>query len=295
MFMNGYGSHTFSLLNAAGERFWVKFHLKTQQGHRNFTNEESALEIGRSRETYQEALFGSIERGAFPKWTLFIQVMPELDAEKTHYNPFDLTKVWPHTDYPLTEVGVLELNRNPENYFAEIENAAFSPSNIVPGIGFSPDKVLQARIFSYPDAQRYRLGTHYEALPVNAPKCPVSHYHKDGAIRFFSNGGNQDAYYEPNSFGGPVPDRSRKEPPLKISGDIDRFAAQSVIDDYTQPRALYRLMGREQQARLHATIAGSMAGVPVPILERARAHFTQVDPELSAGIHAENQADAASQ
>ena len=185
MYMNGYGSHTFSFWNNDGERFWVKFHFKTQQGHRHYTNAEADKVIGTSRETYQEEFFGSIERGEFPRWTLYVQVMPEKEAEKTSYNPFDLTKVWPHADYPLIEVGVVELNRNPDNYFAEIEQAAFSPSNVVPGIGFSPDKVLQARIFSYADAHRYRLGTHYEALPVNVAQCPVHHYHKDGAMRFF--------------------------------------------------------------------------------------------------------------
>ena len=163
----------------------MKFHFKTRQGHDFYTNEESATKIGQTREGYQEALFGTIEEGHYPIWDMKVQIMPETDAENTPYNPFDLTKVWPHGDYPLIDVGTLELNRNPENYFAEIENAAYSPSNIVPGIGFSPDKVLQARIFSYADAHRYRLGTHYEALPVNAPKCPVHHYHKDGSMRFF--------------------------------------------------------------------------------------------------------------
>ena len=204
MYMNGYGSHTYSFINAAGERFWVKFHFKTQQGHRHYTNAEAAKVIGESRETYQEELFGTIDRGAFPKWTMYVQVMGELEAEKQNVNPFDLTKVWPHADFPLIEVGVMELNRNAENYFAEIEQAAFSPSNIVPGIGFSPDKMLQARIFAYADAHRHRLGTHYEALPVNAPKCPVHHYHKDEQMRFTQNDtGNPDAYYEPNSFNGP--------------------------------------------------------------------------------------------
>ncbi|MGE5766286.1 MAG: catalase, partial [Bacteroidota bacterium] len=201
--MNGYGSHTYSFLNEDGERFWVKFHFKTQQGHRFWTNAEAEQVVGKTRESTQADLYGAIESGDFPKWTLYVQVMPETDAEKTPYNPFDLTKVWPHGDYPLIEVGVMELNRNPDNYFAEIEQAAFSPSNIVPGIGFSPDKMLQARIFSYADAHRYRLGTHYEALPVNAPKCPVHHYHKDGPMRFFANNPYPDAYYEPNSFGGP--------------------------------------------------------------------------------------------
>jgi catalase len=227
----------------AGERYWVKFHFKTLQGHNHWTNGESAEVIGRSRETTQEDLFGAIERGEYPKWRVCVQIMPETDADKTPYNPFDLTKVWPHKDYPLIEVGVMELNRNPDNYFAEIEQAAFSPSNIVPGIGLSPDKMLQARVFSYADADRYRLGTHYEALPVNAPKCPVHHYHKDGPMRFFRNdAGNADAYYEPNSMGGPGQAADFREPPLRISGDADRYDHREGNDDYSQPRALFRLM-----------------------------------------------------
>ena len=224
MYMNGYGSHTYSFLNAQNERHWVKFHFKTLQGHRHYTNREGEAVIAKDRESYQRELFGAIEEGRFPKWRLFVQIMPELDAEKTPYNPFDLTKVWPHGDYPLIEVGILELNRNADNYFAEIEQLAFSPSNIVPGIGFSPDKMLQARIFSYADAHRYRLGTHYEALPVNAPKAAVHHYHKDGSMRFFKNDtGNPDAYYEPNSFNGPAEAPEFREPPLRISGDADRY------------------------------------------------------------------------
>ena len=233
-FMNGYGSHTYSFWNANGERFWVKFHFKTQQGHRFLTNAEASAVVGQTRESYQEDLYGSIDRGDFPRWTMQVQIMPEADAEKTSYNPFDLTKVWPHADYPLIEVGVVELNRNPENYFAQIEQAAFSPSNKVPGIGYSPDKMLQARVFSYADAHRHRIGTHYESLPVNAPKCPVHHYHKDGAMRFFDNNtGNPDAYYEPNSFGGPVQDPSVAEPPLRISGDAARYNHREGNDDFT--------------------------------------------------------------
>jgi len=284
MFMNGYGSHTYSFINAEGERFWVKFHFKTQQGHQHFTDEESAAEIGRSRETYQEALFGSIEKGEFPKWKLFVQVMPELDAEKTPYNPFDLTKVWPHGDYPLIEVGVLELNRNPENYFQEIENAAYSPSNIIPGVGFSPDKVLQARIFSYADAHRYRLGTHYESLPVNAPKCPVHHYHKDGTMNFRAPSPTPDAYYEPNSFGGPRQEEGYREPPLKISGDADRFNHREGNDDYAQPRALYNLFDEGQKQRLYKAMGGSMIGVPEAIVRRALAHIAKIHPDYAAGV-----------
>ncbi len=284
-FMNGYGSHTFSFISAGGERHWVKFHFKTLQGHKHYTNAESADVIGRSRETYQEDLFGSIEAGDFPKWRMFVQIMPELDADKTAYNPFDLTKVWPHADYPLIEVGVVELNRNADNYFAEIEQAAFSPSNIVPGIGFSPDKMLQGRIFAYADAHRHRLGTHYEALPVNAPKTPAVHYHKDGAMRFFRNDtGNPDVYYEPNSFGGPKEVSTYREPPLKISGDGDRYNHRDGNDDYTQAGDLFRLFTTEQKERLFGNIADAMQGVPSEIVERQVAHFAKCDPAYGAGV-----------
>tara|TARA_R100000005_G_scaffold96729_1_gene86898 strand:- start:15146 stop:16618 length:1473 start_codon:yes stop_codon:yes gene_type:complete len=285
MYMNGYGSHTYSFWNNDGERFWVKFHFKTQQGHRHYTNEEASKVVGETRESYQEELFGTIERGEFPKWKLFIQVMPEADADKPSYNPFDLTKVWPHGDYPLIEVGVMELNRNADNYFAEIEQAAFSPSNIVPGIGVSPDKMLQARVFSYADAHRHRLGTHYEALPINAPQCPVHHYHKDGAMRFFRNDtGNPDAYYEPNSMNGPVQDESYLEPPLKISGDADRYNHREGNDDYVQPRALFHLFDAGEKDRLFANIAAAMQGVPEEIVQRQLGHFHKIDPAYAEGI-----------
>jgi catalase len=286
-FINGYGSHTYSLLNHNGERFWVKFHFKTQQGHKHYTNAEGAEVIGQSRETYQEDLFYAIERGEFPRWTMQVQIMPEMDAEKTPYNPFDLTKVWPHADYPVIEVGHFELNRNPANYFAEIEQAAFSPSNIVPGIGFSPDKMLQARIFSYADAHRHRLGTHYEALPVNAPKCPVHHYHKDGAMRFFDNNtANPDAYYEPNSFSGPVQNPAVAEPPLRISGDAARYNHREGNDDFGQPRALFALFDEGQRQRLFSNIADAMNGVPDSIVERQAVLFDRVDPAYGAGVRA---------
>ncbi|HYC02182.1 MAG TPA: catalase [Azospirillaceae bacterium] len=284
-FMNGYGSHTFSFWNHDGERFWVKFHFKTRQGHRTLTNDQSAEVIGRSRESYQEDLFGAIEAGDFPRWTMFVQVMPELEAENTPYDPFDLTKVWPHADYPLIEVGEVELNRNADNYFAEIEQAAFSPSNIVPGIGFSPDRVLQGRLFAYADAHRYRIGTHYEALPVNQPKCPVRHYHKDGAMRFFRNDtGNPDAYYEPNSFGGPAQDPGVAEPPLRLTGAADRHDHRLDNDDYIQPRALFALFDEGQRRRLFANIAAAMQGVPGFIVERQLAHFERIHPDYAAGV-----------
>jgi catalase len=282
--MNGYGSHTYSFVNAQSERHWVKFHFKTQQGHRHWTNAEAERIVGRSRETTQEDLFGSIERGEYPRWTVQIQAMSERDADTTPYNPFDLTKVWPHRDFPLIKIGVLELNRNPDNYFAEIEQAAFSPSNIVPGIGFSPDKMLQARIFAYADAHRYRLGTHYEALPVNAPRCPVHHYHKDGAMRFFTNNPQPDAYYEPNSFGGPAQTPEVQEPPLGIDGDADRYDHRAGNDDFVQPRALWSLFDAAQCDRLYSNIAAAMQGVPEAIVQRQLALFARIHPDYGAGV-----------
>ncbi|WP_118132613.1 catalase [Oceanicella sp. SM1341] len=287
MNMNGYGSHTYSLWNDKGERFWVKFHFKTRQGHKHYTNAEAERLIGKTRESYQEALFGGIEKGVFPKWELQIQVMTEEQAEQTPYNPFDLTKVWPHSEFPVITVGEMELNRNAENYFAEIEQAAFSPSNIVPGIGHSPDKMLQARVFSYADAHRYRLGTHYEHLPVNAAKCPVHHYHKDGQMNFFGQQtGSADAYYEPNSFGGAVEDKSAQEPPMKLSGAVDRYNHREGNDDFSQPRALFELFDAGQKQRLFSNIAAAMGGVDANIIERQCLLFDQVHPEYGAGVRA---------
>jgi catalase len=287
MYMNGYGSHTYSFWNDAGERFWVKFHFKTQQGHKHYTNAEAETLIGKTRESYQEELYGGIGKGAFPRWTVQVQIMPEADADKTEYNPFDLTKVWPHGEYPPIEIGVMELNRNAENYFAEIENAAFSPSNVVPGIGHSPDKMLQARVFSYADAHRYRLGTHYEALPVNQPRVAVNHYHKDGPMRFFRNDtGNADAYYEPNSFDGPQEDKSVLEPPLRIEGDANRYNHRIGNDDFGQPRALFNLFDAGQKARLFSNIAAAMGGVPEEIVERQCKLFDQIHAEYGAGVRA---------
>ncbi|WP_336066396.1 catalase KatA [Nitratireductor rhodophyticola] len=286
MFMNGYGSHTYSLWNDKGERFWVKFHFKTMQGHKHHTNAEAEQVVGKTRESYQEALYGAIENGNFPKWKVQVQIMPEADAEKTSYNPFDLTKVWPHAEYPPIDIGVMELNRNPDNYFTEIENAAFSPSNIVPGISHSPDKMLQARIFSYADAHRYRLGTHYETIPVNQPKCPVHHYHRDGEMNTFGGikTGNPDAFYEPNSFGGPVENPAAKEPPLKISGDADRYNHRVGNDDYSQPRALFNLFDEGEKNRLFSNIAAAMGGVPGEIIERQLAHFDKIHPDYGNGV-----------
>ena len=281
--MNGYGSHTYSLINQNNERFWVKFHFKTMQGIQTLTDEEAERIISNDRESHQRDLFEAIEKGDFPKWRLMIQVMPEKEAEKTPYNPFDLTKVWPHGDYPLIEVGVMELNRNPGNYFAEVEQSAFSPANVVPGISQSPDKMLQFRIVSYADAHRYRLGVNYESLPVNKPRCPVNTYHKDGAMRFDDNAGGS-VNYEPNSYDGPVEDPRFKEPPLQISGDADRYDHREGNDDYTQPGNLYRLLPSDEKGRLHKAIAKAMQGVAQEIVERQLSHFEKADPSYAEGI-----------
>jgi catalase len=214
--MHGFGSHTYSFVNAANERFWVKFHFKTQQGIKNLTDAEATAVMGGDRESHQRDLFDAIARGDFPKWTLYVQVMPEADAENVPYHPFDLTKVWPKKDYPLIEVGVLELNRNPENFFADVEQSAFAPGNLVPGIGVSPDKVLQARLFAYPDAQRYRLGVNHHQIPVNAARCPVHSNHRDGAMRVDGNYGGT-LHYEPNSFGQWQEQPGYREPPLQAA------------------------------------------------------------------------------
>ncbi len=289
MHMNGYGSHTFSMWNEAGERVWVKFHFKTDQGHAHYTNAEAETLIGKTRESYQEDLWNAIEEGQAPSWTMHIQVMSEEDAGKQAYNPFDLTKVWPHADFPLIEVGKLTLDRVPENYWQLVENAAYSPSNVVPGIGFSPDKMLQARVWSYADAHRYRLGTHYEALPANMPHAAkVRHYHKDGAMRFFTNDfGNPDAYYEPNQYDGPVADPSVQEPPLRIDPEAFRYPQEVSEVDFVQPRALYmEVFDQGERDRLHSNMAAAMAPCSEAVKERWYAVLARVHPDYAAGVRA---------
>ncbi len=281
--VNGYGSHTYSFINGQNERFWVKFHFKTAQGIQCLTAEESEAMIAKDRESHQRDLFEAIERSDFPKWNLKIQVMTETEAERTSYNPFDLTKIWPHSEFPLIDVGVLELNRNPENYFAEVEQSAFSPANVVPGIGHSPDKMLQFRVFSYADAHRYRLGVNYESLPVNKPKGEVNTYHRDGSMRFDGNSGG-NVNYEPNTQGGPTEDARFKEPPLKITGDADRYSHRERNDDYAQAGNLYRLMPDDEKDRLHHAIADAMAGVPDEIVKKQLEHFKKADPAYEKGV-----------
>ena len=282
--MNAYGSHTFSLINAKNERVWVKFHLKTQQGIKNLTDEEAEAIVGKDRESHQRDLLESIENGDFPKWNMKIQVMPEKDASKCPFNPFDLTKVWPHGDYPLIDIGVLELNRNPENYFAEVEQSAFNPANIVPGIGFSPDKMLQGRLFSYGDAQRYRLGVNHHLIPVNRARCPVHGYHRDGAMRVDGNY-EETLGYEPNSYGEWQEQSDFREPPLDLEGAADHWNHREDNDDYySQPGNLFRLMKGEQQKALFENTARAMGDAPMEIKIRHIGNCMKADPAYGEGV-----------
>jgi len=282
--MDGFSSHTFSLINAKNELFYVKWHFKTKQGIKNFFREQAGALEGKDPDYSQRDLFHAIKEGNFPKWRVSVQIMPEKDAETYHTNPFDLTRVWPHKDYPLVEVGELELNRNPENYFAEVEQAAFEPRNVVPGMGFSPDKMLQARLISYPDAHRYRLGVNYDSLPVNKPQCPYHTYNKDGAMRFDGNGGPA-VNYEPNSFGGPTQDRSYVERPHAVSGTVARHDHRTDSDYYTQPGNLFRLMPADAKQRLIDNIVSSLGnGVPQRIQELQIQHFYKADPAYGTGV-----------
>lgn len=281
--MHGFGSHTFSFINAQNERYWVKFHFRTHQGIKNLTDAEAEAIIGKDRESHQRDLYDAIEKGDFPKWTLYVQVMPEKEASQVPYNPFDLTKVWPHQDYPLTEVGVMELNRNPENFFAEVEQSAFNPAAVVPGISFSPDKMLQARLFSYGDAQRYRLGVNHHQIPVNAPKCPFHSYHRDGAMRVDGNHGSRIGY-EPNSDGQWQEQPDYREPPLTIEGAADHWNHREDGDYYSQPRALFQLMTPAQRQTLFDNTARSLGGAPREIQLRHIDNCNRADPAYGAGV-----------
>ncbi|CAD7286541.1 catalase [Campylobacter suis] len=282
--MHGFGSHTYSLINEKGERFYVKFHFKTRQGIKNLTNEEAGKIIANDRESHQRDLYENIEKGNFPKWDFKIQVMSEEQANNVNFNPFDLTKTWSHKEFPLIDVGVMTLNENPKNYFNEVEQAAFSPSNIVPGIGFSPDKMLQARIFSYPDAQRYRIGTHYAQLKVNAPISEVNTYTVGGALNNSMYEMPASAYYEPNSYGGHAENKAFLEPDLAISGAAQRYNHREDEDYYSQPKALFDLMNAEQKEALFSNIAASMQGVERFIIDRALGHFEKISPEYASGV-----------
>ncbi|WP_022965432.1 catalase [Denitrificimonas caeni] len=282
--MHGFGSHTFSFINAKNERYWVKFHFKTQQGIKNLTDQEATDLVGKDRESSQRDLYEAIERSDFPRWTMYVQIMPEADAAKVPYHPFDLTKVWPKGDYPLIEVGYFELNKNPENYFADVEQAAFNPAHIVPGIGFSPDRMLQGRLFSYGDAQRYRLGVNHSQIPVNTPRCPYHSYHRDGAMRVDGNQGSR-LHYEPNSQGEWQEQPDFSEPPLALEGAADRFDYWETEPDYfTQPGNLFRLMSPAQQQVLFDNTARNMNGVPDEIKMKHICHCMQADPAYGQGV-----------
>ena len=281
--MHGFGSHTYSLLNANNERVWVKFHFRTHQGIENLTDAVAEALMGKDRETHQRDLFNSIERSDFPRWSLFIQVMTNEQAKAFPFNPFDLTKIWPKGDYPLIEVGYFELNRNPENFFAEIEQAAFSPANIVPGISFSPDKMLQARLFSYGDAQRYRLGVNFNHIPVNAPQCPFHSYHRDGAMRTDGNLGRTPTYF-PNSLNEWIDQPDLNEPPLEIDGIGDHWDHRVDDDHYQQPGDLFRMMNVEQRQILFDNTARAIGGAAKHIQERHIANCLKADPAYGEGV-----------
>ena len=282
--MNGYGSHTYSLLNSAGERFWVKFHLKTEQGIKNLTDQEAETIVGKDRESHQRDLFDSIEQNDFPRWNVKIQIVPENAAANFPFNPFDLTKVWPHKDFPLIDVGVMELNKNPENYFAEVEQSAFNPANIVPGIGFSPDKMLQGRLFSYGDAQRYRLGVNHTMIPVNQARCPVHGYHRDGAMRVDDNYGGTLGY-EPNSYEEWQEQPDVSEPSLTLTEAADHWShREDDADYYSQPGALFRMMNPAQQKVLFENTARAMGEAPKEIKIRHIGNCLKADQAYGEGV-----------
>ncbi|MEG2923431.1 MAG: catalase [Oscillospiraceae bacterium] len=292
--MHGFGSHTFSLYNDAGERTWVKFHFKTQQGIKNLTDSEAEKVVGMDRESHQADLFNSIEKGDFPKWKMCIQVMSEADARTYKENPFDVTKVWSQKQFPLIEVGMMELNRNPENYFAQVEQAAFSPSHVVPGIGLSPDKLLQGRLFAYGDAQRYRLGVNSDQIPVNQAQVPVHAYHRDGMMRVDGNYGATKGY-APNSFGEWEQQASLREPPLQLCGDMDAYEPKDdpTDDCFYQAGDLYRIMSEEQKAVLVDNTARNIASVTENIKYRHAAHCFKADADYGMRISKAMGIDAA--
>ena len=288
--MNGYGSHTFSMINNKGERIWVKFHFKTQQGNRTLTGAEAEVLKGKDPDYSQRDLVEAINRGDFPKWALKIQVMTDEQAKKFKFNPFDITKVWPHSDYPLIDVGIMELNEIPANYFADVEQAAFAPANIVDGISLSPDKMLQGRILAYPDAHRYRLGANYQQIPVNRPINEVHHHQRDGMMNVDGNSGDSPNYF-PNSFDNIEADRNYKEPALKLDSDIaDTYDRNENNDDhYTQPGDLFRkVMTDSERKNTVSNIVGAMSGITGEkrdeIIQRQLSHFYKADKDLTLSI-----------
>ncbi|MGE7623786.1 catalase [Viridibacillus sp. NPDC096237] len=282
--MHGFGSHTYSMINADNERVYVKFHFTSQQGIKNFTDQEAANVVAHDRESSQRDLLESIQKDDFPKWKMSIQVMTEEEARNHRYNPFDLTKVWYKSEFPLIPVGEFELNRNPANYFAEVEQASFAPSNVVPGISFSPDRMLQARLFAYADAARYRLGVNNTSIPVNAPKCPVHNFHRDGQMRVDGNLGST-LHYEPNSYGQWQEQPSYKDPALTLDGPADIYDFREDDDNYfEQPGKLFNIMSSKEQQRLFENTARNMEGVEFFIKERHIIHCYKADPAYGTGV-----------
>ena len=286
--MHGYSSHTFSLITAAGDLTYVKWHFRTNQGVKNLLPEVAEELAGTDPDYSQRDLHHAIEKGDFPSWTVKIQVMPEAEIGKYPYNPFDLTKVWPHGDYPLIDVGVMTLDRMPSNYFAETEQSAFNPSNILPGMGYSPDKMLQGRLLSYPDAHRYRIGTNYDLLPINARKNNGANYNRDGSMRFDGNYGDLPNY-EPNSFGGPKEDPKFIEKAYKTTATSDlvgRYDHREDNDDYTQAGNLWRLFPEDEKNRTAKAIADSLGQTPLRIQKLQLSHFKKADPEYASKVAA---------
>ncbi|HLZ07390.1 MAG TPA: catalase [Chloroflexota bacterium] len=286
--MNGFSSHTFMWVNASGVKSWVKYHFKTNQGIQNFTDAEAKSMVSEDPDFHLRDLFSAIHRGDHPSWTLEMQIMPFEDAADYRFNPFDLTKVWPHRDYPPIKIGQLVLNRNPENYFAEVEQAAFEPANMVPGIGPSPDKMLLGRLFSYPDTHRHRIGTNYLQLPINRPIAEVHSYNKDGAMRYRDNGAQP--VYAPNSFGGPRADSKYDEPGWFVSGEIGRTAYQRHRDDddYVQARDLWlNVLSETDRAHLVSNIVGHVRGGAEPdMISRVVTYWTNVHQDLGNRVAA---------
>ena len=290
--MDGFGSHTFRWENAEGEGYWVKFHFKTDQGIETLTSEQGASLAGADQQALQKDLYEAIERGEAPSWTLKVQIMPEADAANYRFNPFDLTKVWPHSDYPLIVIGRMTLDRNPDNYFASVEQAAFDPGHFVPGIGPSPDRMLQARLFAYGDAHRYRLGINHLQLPVNAPRGVehgATNYGRDGLMAGGTNGAG-DANYYPNSRGGPVAEIDADDdhrPALAGTAGRHDPVRHAEDDDFVQAGALYRLMDEAAKERLVGNLAGSLRQVTIAdVVERSVSYFTQASPELGQRLAA---------
>lgn len=281
--MHGFGSHTFKWVNAEGDGVWVKYHFKTEQGVKNLSPDVAAKLAGENPDYHTEDLFNAIEKGDFPSWKLYVQIMPLEDADTYRFDPFDVTKVWSQKDYPLIEVGRMVLDRNPENYFAEVEQATFSPGTLVPGIDVSPDKMLQGRLFAYSDAHRYRVGANHQALPINRPRSEVNNYQRDGQMRFDDNGG-RSVYYEPNSFGGPTESHENKQAAYPVSGVADSVAYDHN-DHYTQAGDLYRLLSEDERTRLVANIVEAMKPVEKEEIKlRQIQHFYKADPEYGTRV-----------